>query len=239
MFWSRMKYSALLSWCCSVAIMTTINAEDVLPPNTPANQANNDGVFIITAYRSFNGRAKNGSETVINALRSQPDLNQVQFHALDVGWKQVEEFMRLHVNGKNIRGIIGLGEGYPGYVAIELFGKNSMNGADEFGIEGNGAAIIDGKPNRNRSRLQYSLNEHIDYQLPVLFSTNAGDFLCNYLLYHCNNTTIPVTGFIHVPPQGSAADDNYLQTTLTIVADLVRQNITAPKSVGTVLTPPH
>ncbi len=224
---------------CSVAMMTTIYAEDALPPSTFANQANDEGVFIVTAYRSFKGRAKNGSETVLNALRSQPDLNQVQFYVLDVGWKQVDEFMQQKIRGKNIRGIIGLGEGYQGVVAVELFGKNSMVGVDEFGIEGDGAIIANGKPIRIRSRLQYTLNEHLDYPLPVLFSTNAGDFLCNYLLYHCNNTTIPVSGFIHVPPQGNVTDANYLQTTLTIVHDLLRQNNIRRKSVQTAITPLH
>ncbi len=198
---------------------------------TPAQKdASTKMTFVITAYGPFAGRGKNGSSTLLNSLREDPAFAQVTFHVLDVGWRQVDEFIKQSVTDKSITGIIGLGEGHPGLIAIECVGRNNKGGTDVFGVEEKSGPINGvASTNHNKSRLRYSINPELPISLPIVISNNAGDYLCNYLLYKCNDTAVKISGFIHLPPQGVTADEAYLSVVRPLVRDILLQNIPKPE----------
>ena len=184
-----------------------------------------DGVFIVTGFKAFDGRGKNGSETIVNALRQDPAFATVTFKILEVAWGPAGQFCAdLKKDGK-IRGIIGIGEGFPNVVTIEMYGRNTANGKDVTGVEKNQEPIDAGAPAMLHSRMRYAISDQVAYDLPLVINNNAGDYLCNFVLFHFNGLAVPVSGFVHVPPQGEVADDRYVKMVEPLVADIVRQNL--------------
>lgn len=181
-------------------------------------------VFIITAFRPFMGRGKNASETILNSLKQDPDFAKVQLRVLDVGWDKVRDVIA-ELSPAKLRGIIGLGEGHKGFVAIELYGRNVANGTDEFGVAKGGEVIAAGKPAQARSRILFQLRSEAEYPVPIVISNNAGEFLCNYALFQYNQLDARVSGFIHVPPQESVPDEAYLHVIRPVVVDILKQNL--------------
>lgn len=183
-----------------------------------------DDVFIITAYRPFMGRGRNASETIVNSLKQEAEFATVRFRVLDVAWDKVSAFAD-ELGSAKLRGIIGIGEGHKGCVAIEMYGRNAASGTDEAGVAKNGAAIAAGRPAQARSRMSFRLRSDVDYPVPIVISNNAGDFLCNFALFHYNHLDAQVSGFIHVPPQESLPDEAYLKVIRPVVLDIIRQNL--------------
>jgi pyrrolidone-carboxylate peptidase len=184
-----------------------------------------DGVFIVTGFKAFAGRGKNGSETIVNALRQDPAFATVTFKVLDVAWGPAGQFCADLKKDAKIRGIIGIGEGFPNVVTIEMYGRNTANGKDEAGVAKDDEVIDPLAPKMLHSRMHYAINADLPYDLPVVINNNAGDFLCNFVLFHFNGLSVPVSGFVHVPPQGEVADAVYVKMVEPLVADIVRQNL--------------
>ncbi|MFH1437983.1 MAG: putative Ig domain-containing protein [Pseudomonadota bacterium] len=119
-------------------------------------------------------------------------------------WDELaREIDRLHPDVVIATGQAGL-EG----MRFETYASNRMNGTDEAGVTMRNAPIVEGAPDRLEARYPvYQMRDAMDWGgFPVLISSNAGEYLCNFvmyqLLYDCINTMDgPVAcGFIHVPP---------------------------------------
>jgi pyrrolidone-carboxylate peptidase len=193
-----------------------VQAEDTSPA---------DSVFIVTGFKAFDGRGKNGSETIVNALQKDPAFATVTFRILDVAWGPVDRFCADLKTHAKIRGVSGIGEGFPHVVTIEMYGRNTANGKDEAGVEKTKERIDPAQPEVLHSRMKYAISDAVAYQLPLVINNNAGDFLCNYELFHLNGTAVPVSGFVHVPPQGEVADEQYVQIVAPLVKDILLQNV--------------
>ena len=104
--------------------------------------------------------------------------------------------------------VIATGVADTDYMRFEILGRNAKVGKDIHGVSGGGAPIVSGGPST------------IDHGLPAIemtqamndaghtahLSDNAGEYLCNFVLYnlmYCiqNEASYSIVGgFIHVPP---------------------------------------
>lgn len=196
----------------------------LLASGQAAEQAVNQA-FLITGYQPFAGRGRNGSQTVITALRQDPAFAAVTFHVLPVAWTAVDAFAREHLVSAAPRGIIGLGEGHPGFIAIELRARNAAEGADETELLPAAARIATAAPDTTPARIAIDLATLPDLALPVVLSNNPGTYLCNFLLHHATRSAATTAGFIHLPPQGEIDDETYLKHILPPVRAILLANL--------------
>lgn len=171
------------------------------------------------------GRAKNGSETLVSSLSQCVSLRPINFKVLDVAWSAFDQFFA-EIKGRQVSGIIGFGEGKGPDIVIERVGKNISSGTDEFGVTKTNAKIDESDVFTNSSRIQIPL----DKNLKVVDSRDAGDFLCNYELFHINNLDTATSAFIHLPPQGDMPDDVYIGLFKSTVLEIVHHNFLLKQS---------
>ena len=181
-------------------------------------------MFYVTGFKPFNGRAKNGSETLVNALSACPELAHVTFKVLDVSWGGFDSFYT-ELAGSDVTGIIGMGEGGGESIVIERVGHNIASGMDEHGVEKKGAVICPDHGPTNTSRISIP----VGVRAQIKDSRDAGRFLCNYELFHINTLPVDTSAFIHLPPQGDVADDVYIESVYPTVVEIVQHNFVSQK----------
>ncbi|MCH2176633.1 MAG: hypothetical protein MK193_12990 [Lentisphaeria bacterium] len=181
-------------------------------------------MFYITAFGAFIGRYKNGSETLVRSLLKDPLFVDIEFRILPVTWQDFDSFFEA-IKHQEITGIIGFGEGSEPSVVVECTGQNIASGIDEAGFEKTDVPINHTLPETNGSRIV-----GVD-ELGIQKSDDAGQFLCNYELFHINSLNIQTSAFIHLPPQLDTPDNLYLSKIRTIVIELLKRNIPIKNNV--------
>jgi pyrrolidone-carboxylate peptidase len=181
-------------------------------------------ILLLTAYRPFQGRAVNGSATMLAwARRNKARWPHLEIRALllPVTWAGAMARLRqAHTRlplGHSIY-LLGMGEGHPDRIAWELRAVNAGYGADELGQPGPG--ILDAAaPSELDSQWAPSFPDALHIPCPIVQSRNAGQFLCNRLLWENlrflaqRKTATQPNGaaFMHLPPQHSETSRNYLR----------------------------
>jgi pyrrolidone-carboxylate peptidase len=178
--------------------------------------------FYITGFKPFKGRPKNGSETLVNSLRECPGLEHVDFRVLDVAWESFDAFFR-EIEGMDLAGIIGFGEGKEPSIVIERVGHNMSTGTDEFGVSKEDVAINSEWAPTNASRIRMPQGGHMG----VEESSDAGRFLCNYELFHINSLDLATSAFIHLPLQQEMPDDEYVALLQPTILEILNHNFMA------------
>jgi pyrrolidone-carboxylate peptidase len=151
-------------------------------------------------------------------------LEHVNFKLLDVSWASFDRFYQQIIKS-DVSGIIGFGEGIKESIVVELIGKNISSGVDEFGVSRDNLIISDQEPATNHSRIKIPNNRNIQE------SHDAGEFLCNYELFHLNTIDSEISGFIHLPVQGETPDEKYLSLLKPTVLDIVNYNFPEIKNL--------
>lgn len=180
--------------------------------------------IFISAFQPFAGRGKNGSATILEALKKEFLGENVHFLLLPVVWGIVEQTALPTVESLTPYLALGLGEGRPNMLAIETVGVNGRDGLDE-NQQAPAVDQIDAEgPAATTARLQFNWDPSKNYPYPVMLSRDAGKYLCNNTLYRYARSGAGRAGFIHLPPQGETPDEEYLAQLLPIVVDIIRQN---------------
>ncbi|MBI5500550.1 MAG: putative Ig domain-containing protein [Deltaproteobacteria bacterium] len=166
-------------------------------------------VLLMSGFEPFGGYAINSSYEAIESFDEMMigglDVRVVEL-AVEWGtsWDELEgEIERLHPDA-----VISTGQAGPEGMRFETGAVNSMRGTDNAGVTMTGEPIVPG--GISRLRPDYPIDE-MDAAMtaggfPTLVSADAGDFLCNYVMYrlldYCAGATeVPAAyGFIHVPP---------------------------------------
>lgn len=181
-------------------------------------------MFYITGFKPFTGRAKNGSETLVNSLSRCPSLKHINFKVLDVSWDRFDLFFQ-EIESLNISGIIGMGEGQETSIAIERIGRNRSSGTDEFGVIKEDVRINPELESTNHSRIRIPASNRTGTE----DSYDAGSFLCNYELFHINTLNTHTSAFIHLPPQQDMPDDEYVESLQPTITEIVLHNFMPAK----------
>ncbi|MBI5488385.1 MAG: pyroglutamyl-peptidase I [Deltaproteobacteria bacterium] len=210
-------------------------------------------VLLMSGFEPFGGYAINSSyeaieplgETMVGGL----DVRVVEL-AVEWGtsWDELEaEIERLHPDA-----VIATGQAGPEGMRFETAALNVMRGTDNAGVTMSGEPIVPG--GTSRLRADYPIDE-MDAAMtaggfPTLVSADAGDFLCNYVMYrlldYCASATeVPAAfGFIHVPPVpdvGMTVDEITAAHRLGIeaLADWLSSGKEARPAVPNIHTPPR
>lgn len=170
---------------------------------------------LFTAFGPFQSRPRNGSATLLAALRTTPGWGgRADYLFLPVAWSSLEFLVGPALAGPR-SWALGIGEGKPGQAALELRARNERSGRDESGAGEPGVWRKDG-PTELVSRVPAEMGEGV--LIPKLIhSTDAGAFLCNGLLWRLLESPAGQAAFLHLPPQGETPDEAYVAEWLPVV----------------------
>lgn len=179
--------------------------------------------ILVTGFNAFPGAPVNPTEALIATLRADaPALalhGDVELAVLDVDYRgltaRLAEIGVRHAPDVAIH--FGLSAAADGFV-LERTGRNVVGRlqADNSGYIPPAACVVEGRSATVAGTLPYAAVAAAlgRLALPWRYSDDAGDYLCNYLLYTACDGACPgfrpsMAGFVHVPPAGgplSAAD---------------------------------
>lgn len=182
-------------------------------------------VVLITAFEPFAQRIKNGSATVAGALGRELTEVSLRIDVMPVRWGEPERRLPALVTKLRPRLLIGLGEGQPGFVAVERVARNQAWGADTLDRLPPGDLLQPDGPRERRSTLLFEEKWKLNREVAVTISDDAGQYLCNALLYTALAQPVERIGFIHLPPQESESDAAYAARFVPVIAGIVRRNL--------------
>jgi pyroglutamyl-peptidase len=180
---------------------------------------------LITAFRPFAGRQVNGSQTVVEHLRTAVPGVRLEVLLLDVAWSAPGSTLPARVAELKPRLLIGLGEGHPGRVCVERVARNQRVGADVTGQPPAERAVDAAGPAQRQGTLRFDPAWDLGRGIPVTTSDDAGTYLCNALFYTALGLPVERVGFIHLPPQGDEDGAAYAGRLAPIVRELIRRNL--------------
>jgi pyrrolidone-carboxylate peptidase len=177
---------------------------------------------LLTCFGPFLGRTRNGSTTVAHAVAALPWDAAWRITVIDlpVRWGEPQRILPDMLQRHQPDIALGLGEGHPGRIAVELTARNATAKLTDIdgAYPGSDRVLADG-PDELPARLD--MPEH-GMSAQVEISRDAGRYLCNALLMTLLASAVPRAGFIHLPPQGSTADDAYAASMVPVITQVLR-----------------
>jgi pyrrolidone-carboxylate peptidase len=179
--------------------------------------------IVVTGFAPFAGRGVNGSETIARRLDGAVIAGAtVSVRILPVRWGEPERILPALAAGRP-RLLVGLGEGFPGRIAVEMVGRNRAGHPDEAGAPPP-VRLGDG-PATRPARFAFDHGWCAGSPLPVVASDDAGAYLCNAWLWHACALDLPAVGFVHLPPQGDTPVDAYAAMVEPIIRALIARQL--------------
>jgi len=177
---------------------------------------------MVTGFRPFDGRGINGAETVARALHgSVIDSCRIESRLINVIWRDVTRFCEQALPEINVRFVLALGEASRPWPTFESVGVPLADGAD---VSGAAPPICKDQSERH-SRLNFDPEWFSDLEHAPRHSTDAGEYLCNWMLYNgVEHARVPL-GFLHLPVQDDLPDETYVAAYLPVVTRLIQKNI--------------
>jgi pyroglutamyl-peptidase len=172
---------------------------------------------LVTAYKPYQGRGVNGSSTILRWLRLHWPVGQFHSRILPVAWEKAPVILEKLLQRHRPRRYLGLGEGQPGRCAWESVARNHQQGTDESGLHRAPSPICpQSEPQRHST---WPAPPHDVAQMlpniPLVLSTDAGGFLCNHVLWTALGpqpaNSLTQVAFLHLPPQESTSDRDYIE----------------------------
>jgi pyroglutamyl-peptidase len=215
---------ALIAWICWCGL----GAAGALGVEPADGQPVDGGpVVLITAFTAFAGRGVNGSATVAAAMDGTV-ISGHRLHALvmPVVWGAPEAMLPAAIARWRPRLVLGMGEGGPGRVAVELVARNRADAiADEHGRQPAAAVLAPDGPDQRASRFSFAPEWFAGQAPAVIASTDAGGYLCNACLYAALRSAASRCGFVHLPPQEAVPDADYARRFMPVIIALIERNL--------------
>jgi len=146
--------------------------------------------WLVTGYGPFGGVPHNHTGGLALSLGQRAAVLEVSYAAVDAFLDRLDPdtFDAWLALGHDMRAT---------NVKLETLGRNTKGRPDVRGVPGGGDEIEPGGPSTCASLLLCGCNPGREYDV----SDNAGDYLCNYVLFRGQRRfpTKPV-GFLHLPP---------------------------------------
>ena len=183
--------------------------------------------ILIIAYGPFAGRGVNGSQTLAEALHGQQIAGyEIVSSVLPVRWGAPEAALPDLLAQHRPALILGLGEGHPDHIAIEMRAHNRAEHPDEAGQPAPAQLASEG-PEQRSARFFVDIQALPETPIPIRHSEDAGSYLCNSLLYHSLASSVAKVGFVHLPPQGAVAAEPYRSALQPLILAMLEQNLGA------------
>ena len=184
--------------------------------------------ILITGFEPFAGRARNGSLTLARALGGKTIAGaEVVYECLPVVWDGFSELIQVTLRAHRPDLFLGMGEGSKTYACFEWIGKNHTNpeARDNDGKPPAADILEPGGPYLRKATLDFERDWVEGLPIQVANSENAGNYLCNHLLYSGLGLAKIPFGFLHLPIQGEADDADYCSTWFPLLFRLLSKNV--------------
>jgi len=182
-------------------------------------------MILLTGLCPFDQRSVNGAETVARALHgAQIGGARVETRLTNVVWTDVDRFCSGVLATTRARLVLSLGEADRPWPTFESQALARCEGPDVSGIAATGA--LDGFET-TQSRLKCSEAWFDELDATPQNSTDAGAYLCNYLLMRGLHACTQPFGFLHVPVQNNIPDDVFTKRYAPVVRTLIERNLAA------------
>ena len=166
-------------------------------------------VLLMSGFEPFGGYEINSSyEAIVPFDGMMVGGLDVRIVELPVVWGDSWDELAAEIDRLHPDAVIATGQAGPEGMRFEATAANVMHGTDNAGVTMTGEPIVPGGPGRLWA--SYPIDEMNAAMtgggFPTLVSNNAGDFLCNYVMYRLMDYRASATeppaaaGFIHVPP---------------------------------------
>lgn len=184
------------------------------------------GNVLLTGFKPFQGRAVNGSETLVGAISGKViSEHRIETEVFPVSWDSLLHRLENSIARVDPVLILGLGEGKKDYPCFENFAVNQAEGPDVDGrVPGESLFEHFDLPVRKTS-MACEKSWFTGLPTPVARSENAGAYLCNFLFYKAIALSNARVGFLHLPVQKDVSDPNYVSTFIPIIYRLISKNI--------------
>lgn len=181
--------------------------------------------IVLTGFGPFPGMAQNATSTLVPQLAAAARSHFVEYdilgEVLPTEWRAAPESLtKLLADRQAVLALhFGVSDSADGF-QVELIGRNVRGGQkDAAGEPPATKHVVEDGPALLASTLpaEYILARLSKLKLPCRASINAGDYLCNALLYHSLNLArdMPqpfVAGFVHVPARLVGHGENHQGT---------------------------
>jgi pyroglutamyl-peptidase len=183
--------------------------------------------ILVTAFQPFAGRSVNGSATIATALaKDLIDGRPVRTLVMPVRWGEPQADLPAAAVRLRPQLICGLGEGFPGHVAVETLAHNHADPIpDDHGLLPPASWLDPKGPDIRSGTMTVDPVWLTQTTLPVVASADDGGYLCNECFYVASACGAERCGFIHLPPQDAMSDADYLALYLPIVRLLISHNL--------------
>lgn len=195
-------------------------------PSPPEHTAS----ILLTAFGPFDGRPVNGSATVLPLLAERYQAHSL---VLPVLWQEVLTTLPNTLAARQADMVIGLGEGHPGHIALELRAQHHAHGSDSAGHPAPqwlGPSVELWRWSRlglDPAALLTQIEQPAAPSYQVQLSEDAGSYLCNAWLWLASASEATTVVFIHLPPQGERSDSDYQEAVLPGLTQVLAQLITS------------
>jgi len=171
--------------------------------------------ILVTGFNAFPGAPLNSTEVLIGELAARvaelADCGEVATAVLDVDYRTLPSQLE-RLGTPDIAIHFGLSARATGFT-LERFARNAFGGKpDNAGHVPTDRHICRGPETLPSALPLGRIHAELSGRgLPVVWSDDAGDYLCNYAFYVSRSPAFPdftpaMSGFIHVPPLAGSAD---------------------------------
>lgn len=181
-------------------------------------------MILITGFEPFDGRTRNGSETIARYLDGRQTGGEViESTIVPVVWDEIEEFCKNTLANTDAVLILGFGEADCPRPRFERLARSQCIGIDNNGrsapvVNSNAAPVA-----CERLTCESDWFDDIDNSIDI--SEDAGAYLCNWYLFHALKHAAAPAGFIHVPIQRELADRDYVSAFGPCIEKFIDMNL--------------
>lgn len=160
--------------------------------------------ILVTGFTPFDGRQVNASWIAAASLAGDSRLDTLE---IPVRWGAPASLLEPLCRERCPEAIIAMGEGRQGWFDIETVARNERRQRpDNDGVDPAGPIVDDGPPHLDASIDAPALHRRLLARgFPVRVSSNAGQYLCEEMLYtletlRARHSELATVTFVHLPP---------------------------------------
>ena len=184
-----------------------------------------DKKIIITGFGPFGEIPSNPTEKLIRSLEKELQDELYQLYVLPVSYSYCADWSEDHIS-ESTSLVIHFGvSAKSNIVQLERTGRNVIGQASDIDGSALGEKVIEGGPETLQSELKIDLvcSELNKQGFKCELSDNAGDYLCNFILYKSLRVAPGKALFVHVPPESELSIEDLKAFTLNLIRNLQDQ----------------
>lgn len=181
--------------------------------------------IIITGFGSFGEVLSNPTEKLIKSLKEELRDELYQLYVLPVSYSYCSSWSEEHIS-ENTSLVIHFGVSATSHVIqLERTGRRGVGSNVDVDGECYQRKTVDGELDSIQTGLDLHLlrQELLEKGYSCEVSDNAGDYLCNFILFNSLKIAPQKSLFVHVPPEDEVSIEELKSFTLELIRSLRSQ----------------